>query len=245
MKKFLIMFFLISSTALSYGKEITTVFITGANRGLGFEYAKQYKAMGYKVIGTSRSLDKAEALKALGVKVVQLDVTDFRSIENLRKSLAGERIDILINNAGYFNRSDVSLDKVDFAILERTLSINTLGPLRVTQALIKNLEMGKNKTVINMSSKLGSISNSSGRWYAYRSSKAALNQVNKILSVEYKDKGFIFTVLHPGWVRTDMGGPRAKYSTKESVTKLIALIDKLTVRNSGKFYDLEGTTIPW
>ena len=245
MKRMLIMVFLISSTAIAYAKEMSTVVITGANRGIGFEYAKQYKAKGFNVIATARNPDKALELKALGVTVFQLDVTDPQSVKNLSRSLTGQPIDILINNAGYFNRSDVTLDKVDFDMFERTLVVNTLGPLRVIQALVKNLQKGDNKTVINISSGLGSISQSSGRWYAYRSSKTALNQINKILSVEYKQQGFIFTVIHPGWVRTDMGGSSATYSTEESVTKMMSLISRLTVRNSGKFYDLEGTTISW
>jgi NAD(P)-dependent dehydrogenase (short-subunit alcohol dehydrogenase family) len=245
MKKLLLISFLLSSTIISYAKEMTTVFITGANRGIGLEFAKQYKTEGFNVIGTARNPDKAIELKALGVTVMQLDVTDPQSVKDLSKALKGQSIDILINNAGFFDRRDVSLDKVDFDVFERTLSINTLGPLRVTQALIENLQKGKKKMVINVSSGLGSISKSSGRWYAYRSSKSALNQINKILSVEFKDQGFTFTVIHPGWVRTDLGGPGATYSTEESVSKMMKLITKLTIGNTGKFYDLEGATVPW
>ena len=225
--------------------EVQTVLITGANRGIGLEYARQFAAKGYKVIGTARNPSKAKDLKSSGAEVFQLDVTDANSVANLKASLKDRSIDILINNAGYFERSDVSLDKVNFETFERTLSINTIGPLRITQALIGNLEKGQRKTVISMSSGLGSIERSTGRWYAYRTSKTGLNQINKILSTEYKDKGFIFTVVHPGWVRTDMGGPNATFTPEQSVAGLIKVIEGLSAKDNGKFYDLKGNPVPW
>jgi NAD(P)-dependent dehydrogenase (short-subunit alcohol dehydrogenase family) len=222
-----------------------TVLITGANRGIGLEYARQFKAKGYTVIGTARSPANAEALNKVADRVEQLDVADPASVAALAERLDGTAIDILINNAGMFDRADVTLDKVDFAVLERTLAVNTLGPLRVTQALMPNLRAGSRKTVIGMSSGLGSIENSNGRWYAYRSSKTALNQINKILSQEFKDQGFIFTVVHPGWVRTDMGGENATYTPQESVAGLVKVIEGLGPEDSGRFYDFQGETIPW
>ena len=222
-----------------------TVFVTGANRGMGFEYAKQYKAQGYKVIATARKPERAEKLNALGVTVIQLDVTSTESVANMAKVVGEQPIDILINNAGYFDRVDVTLDKIDFDTFARTININTMGPLRVTQALIGNVLKSNEKKVINMSSGLGSISNSTGRWYAYRSSKTALNQVNKIMSEEYKDKGAIFVVVHPGWVRTDMGGVNATYSPEESISSLISEIAKLEQSDNGSFFDLKGKEISW
>ncbi len=222
-----------------------TVFVTGANRGMGFEYAKQYKAKGYDVIATARKPDKAEKLNALGVTVLQLDVTSADSVANMAEAVGDRAIDILINNAGYFDRADVTLDKVDFDTFARTLDINTMGPLRVTQALIDNVLKSKEKKVISMSSGLGSISNSTGRWYAYRSSKSALNQVNKILSEEYKESGAIFVVVHPGWVRTDMGGVNATYSPQESISSLISEIAQLDADDNGRFFDLKGKEISW
>jgi NAD(P)-dependent dehydrogenase (short-subunit alcohol dehydrogenase family) len=123
--------------------------------------------------------------------------------------------------------------------------VNTLGPLRVIQALLPNLRAGKRHTIVNMTSQLGSIEQSNGRWYAYRTSKAALNQVNKTLSAELAPEGFICVVLHPGWVRTDMGGAAATYTPQESVAGLIAVIDKLEPDDNGRFYDFKGTPIPW
>lgn len=222
-----------------------TVFVTGANRGMGLEYAKQYQAKGYNVIATARNPASADVLNALGVTVLQLDVTDAESVANMAKAVGDQPIDILVNNAGYFDRADVTLDKLDFDTFERTLAINTTGPLRVIQALIDNVLKSSEKKVVNMSSGLGSIANSNGRWYSYRSSKTALNQVNKILSEEFKSQGATFVVVHPGWVRTDMGGANATYSPQESITSLIAEIEKLTPKDTGRFFDLKGRKIDW
>jgi len=222
-----------------------TVLVTGANRGMGLEYVKQFKAKGYDVIGTARKLEQATELKKMDVTVVQLDVTDADSVAAMAKQLDGKVIDILINNAGYLNRSDSTLDTVDFDVMELTLAINTMGPLRVIKALMPNLQKGERKTVINVSSQLGSIENSRGGLYSYRASKTALNQINKILSEEYKDAGFIFTVVHPGWVQTDMGGPNATYTIEQSITNLLKVIEGLTAKDNGKFYDLNGKILPW
>ena len=240
---FIILIIIGSSTLVA--SEKSTVLITGANRGLGFEFAKQFQARGYDVIATARNTAKAVELKALGVRVLQLDVANQKSVDKLASVLKDTPLDILINNAGYFNRVDTSLDKVNFDILELTYAVNTLGPLRVTQALIGNLELGKSKTVISISSGLSSITNSKGQWYAYRSSKTALNQINKIMSEEFKNKGFIFTVLSPGWVKTDMGGPNANYTPQESIEGMLKVIDGLTTEDSGKFYDLKGKAVAW
>jgi NAD(P)-dependent dehydrogenase (short-subunit alcohol dehydrogenase family) len=230
---------------MTYAAETTTVLITGANRGIGLEYARQFAAKGYQVIGTARDPADAKELSEVADRVEQLDVTDPASVAGLAKRLDGNPIDILVNNAGVFDRGDVSLDKVDFQMMERTLAVNALGPLRVVQSLLPNLRKGKRKTIVSMSSQLGSIENSNGRWYAYRSSKAALNQINKTLSAELGAEGFVCVVLHPGWVRTDMGGPGATYSPEESVSGLVAVIEKLGPADNGRFYDFKGNPIPW
>ena len=230
---------------MTYAAESTTVLITGANRGIGLEYARQFAAKGYQVIGTARDPADAKELSEVADRVEQLDVTDPASVAGLAKRLDGNAIDILVNNAGVFDRGDVSLDKVDFQMMERTLAVNALGPLRVVQSLLPNLRKGKRKTIVSMSSQLGSIENSNGRWYAYRSSKAALNQLNKTLSAELAAEGFVCVVLHPGWVRTDMGGAGATYSPEESVSGLVAVIEKLGPTDNGRFYDFKGNPIPW
>jgi NAD(P)-dependent dehydrogenase (short-subunit alcohol dehydrogenase family) len=222
-----------------------TVLITGANRGIGLEYARQFAARGYTVIGTVRDPADAKELSAVADRVEQLDVTDAASVAALAQRLKGVPIDILVNNAGMFDRRDVTVDKVDFEMMEQTLAVNALGPLRVTQALMPNLRAGKRRTIVNMSSQLGSIGQSSGRWYAYRTSKAALNQITKTLGAELASEGFISVALHPGWVRTDMGGATATYSPQESVAGLISVIEKLGPSDNGHFYDFKGTSIPW
>ncbi len=222
-----------------------TVLITGANRGLGLEYAQQFSERGYTVIGTARNPDAATELAKVADRVEQLDVADPASVAALAERLDGVPIDILINNAGMFDRDDVTIDAVDFGTMEQTFAVNTFGPLRVTQALLPNLRAGKARLIISMSSQLGSIANSNGRWYAYRASKTALNQFNKIWSVELASEGFTCVVLHPGWVRTDMGGPNASYSPEESVTGLVNVIGALTPEDNGGFYDFQGNPIPW
>ena len=223
----------------------TTVLVTGANRGIGLEYARQFAAKGYEVIGTVRDPADAKELSAVADRVELLDVVDATSVAALARRLNGLPVDVLVNNAGMLGRVDVSVDKVDFAMMEQTLAVNTLGPLRVTQALLPNLRAGRRRVVVNMSSDLGSIELSDGRWYAYRASKAALNQVTRTLSAELAPEGFVCVVLHPGWVRTDMGGPSATYSAHESVAGLVAVIEKLGPADNGRFYDFKGTPIPW
>jgi len=231
--------------AMATAQTTPTVLITGANRGIGLEYARQFAGQGYAVIGTARDVSDAKELSAVADRVEQLDVTSATSVAALAKRLRGVAIDILINNAGVFDRKDVTVDTVDFDVMEQTLAVNTLGPLRVIKSLMPNLLAGERKIIVNMSSQLGSIENSNGRWYAYRTSKAALNQINKTLSVELAPEGFICVVLHPGWVRTDMGGQEASYSPQESVSGLIRVIGKLGPADNGRFYDFKGSPIPW
>lgn len=225
--------------------EPVTVLVTGANRGIGLEYARQFAAKGYRVIGTARDVSAVDELTATGAQVEALDVTDAASVAALAKRLDGVAIDILVNNAGMFDRSDSSLDKVDFAMMEQTFAVNTFGPLRVTQALVPNLRLGERKLIVNMSSHLGSIAHSTGGWYAYRSSKTALNQINKILSVELGKEGITAVVLHPGWVRTELGGMNATYGADESVRGLINVIEGLDADDNGRFYDFQGKPIDW
>lgn len=222
-----------------------TVLVTGANRGIGLEYARQFAERGYRVIGTAREPAKATELAAIADRVEALDVSDGGSVAALAARLDGEAIDILVNNAGVFDRSDVSIDKVDFAHMEQALAVNALGPLRMVQALLPNLRKGQRKQIVNMSSQLGSIAGSTGAWYAYRSSKAALNQITKTMSVELGKEGFVCVVVHPGWVRTDMGGAAATYSAEESVSGLVGLIEGLKAADNGRYFDFQGKTIRW
>jgi NAD(P)-dependent dehydrogenase (short-subunit alcohol dehydrogenase family) len=234
-----------SLAAPVWANDNPTVLVTGANRGLGLEFAKQLQAKGYKVIGTARSPERATELKATGARVEQLDVASQTSVEALATALQGVPIDILINNAGMASRADSSLDTLDFELMERTFQVNSLGPLRVTQALLPNLQAGKEKTIINISSRLGSIELSSGGLYSYRTSKTALNQINKLVSVELAPQGFTSIVMHPGWVKTDMGGADAPENIPESISGMLAVIESLTVDKTGKFYNFKGEELPW
>lgn len=232
------------STAAHAGDPLT-VLVTGANRGIGLEYARQFADKGYRVIGTARDPAKATDLAAVADRVEALDVSDAASVAALAARLDGEAIDILVNNAGVFDRGDVSIEKVDFAQMEQTFAVNTLGPLRVVQALLPNLRKGQRKLIVNMSSQLGSISGSTGTWYAYRSSKAALNQITKTMSAELGKEGFVCVVVHPGWVRTDMGGDRADIDAPTSVAGIRQVIASLDAARAGRFWMYDGSELPW
>jgi NAD(P)-dependent dehydrogenase (short-subunit alcohol dehydrogenase family) len=223
-----------------------TVLITGANRGLGLEFARQYAEAGWSVIGTARTPDKATELKALGVRVMQLDVADAGSVERLATDLADLPIDLLVNNAGIANRDGMSFESLGFDGVERVLSVNTIGPMRVTRALLPNLRLGRAKQIVSITSGLGSIEeNTSGGYYGYRESKAALNMFNRSLAAELGDEGFTCVVMSPGWVKTDMGGPDADLSPAESITGMRKVIAGLTPEDSGSFQRYDGTTMPW
>ncbi len=222
-----------------------TVLITGANRGIGLEFVKQYKQAGYRVIGTARKPEKASQLKTLGARVEQLDVTDPNSISTLANSLKDVQIDILVNNAGVRGDRSATLDTLDFDRIEQTFAVNAFGPIRVTQALYKNMQRSDIKKIIQISSIMGSIQNSRGGDYDYRASKTALNMLNKSLASELLSQGYISVVLHPGWVKTDLGGANARLTPTDSVTGMIKVIDRLEPKDNGHFYDYQGQEIPW
>ena len=222
-----------------------TVLITGANRGIGLELAKQYSAAGWKVIGTARNPASASELRDTGARILQLDVTDEASVAGLARDLGKQPIDLLINNAG-IQPLMWKLDDIDFDVFERALQVNTVGPVRVTRAVLSNLRTGKRKTIINVTTNLSSIAdNVSGGFYGYRESKAALNMFNKSLAAELGPEGFICIVLHPGWVRTDLGGPEAPLDVQDSVRGMIDVIDSLTLDDNGSFRTHDGNRMPW
>lgn len=221
-----------------------TVLITGANRGLGLEFARQLQAAGASVIGTARKPHEARDLKALGVRVEQLDVADDRSVAALAERLEGAAVDVLLNNAGIFP-TRAGFAKESVADARRAFEVNTLGPMRVTQALLPNLRAGERKLVMNMSSGLGSITNTRGGMAGYRMSKAALNMQTRVEAGDLRGEGFIFVAMSPGWVRTDMGGPNATLSPAESVRGMLAILAGLTAADSGRFFNYDGQELPW
>jgi NAD(P)-dependent dehydrogenase (short-subunit alcohol dehydrogenase family) len=226
-----------------------TVLITGANRGLGLEFSKQYHAAGWKVIATARQPDEAAELKALGegVSIVPLDVTKPESVAALAAMLAKQPIDLLINNAGQgVGLEPGSLGALKIDDFERVMQVNAIGPVRVTQALLPNLRKGSGKMIVGISSGLGSVEwNRSGGFYGYRESKAALQMFMRSLAAELKGEGFICIALIPGWVKTDMGGPDAPLTPQESVAGMRKVLDGLKPEDTGKFWSHDGTTVPW
>jgi len=222
-----------------------TVLVTGANRGIGLALARQFRSAGYSVIGTARNPEEAKELAALGARVEALDVADAASVRAFAERLKGQPIDILINNAGVSRRGE-TLESIDFDAVERTIAVNTIGPMRVTQALLPNLKLGSGKVIASISSRLASIElNASGGYYGYRESKSALNQFMRTLAAEFKGDGFICVALSPGWVRTDMGGSAAPLSPEESAAGLLKVISSLTPAQNGAFLGQDGAVLPW
>ncbi|WP_430437256.1 SDR family oxidoreductase [Oceanibaculum nanhaiense] len=223
-----------------------TVLITGANRGIGLEFTKQYAADGWKVIATARDPGKADELKAVpGVQVEALEVTDDASVAALAKKLAGTKIDVLLNNAGISGPRGFAIGEWDFKAWEEVLSVNAVAPLRVTQAFLPHVEASEKKQVVFISSRMASITLNGGGSAFYRSSKTALNMAVSCLALEVKDRGITCTVMHPGWVKTDMGGPGADITTNESVSGLRKVIGGLDISKTGKFFNYDGAEFPW
>jgi len=205
----------------------------------------QMRARGHQVIGTARKPEQAMELKETGARVVQLDVTDSNSIRAMAEQLKGQRIDLLINNAGMLGHNAQSFAETDFDQVIATFDVNSLGPMRVTQALLPNILAGSGKTVIQISSTMGSIANNSGGYYGYRASKAALNMLNSSLALELADRGITSVVIHPGWVQTRLGGENAAITVEDSVTGMMQVIAKLGPEDSGRFLDYQGEELPW
>jgi len=219
--------------------------VTGANRGLGLELCRQLKQAGAQVIGTARDPQGAIDLRALEIRVEALDVADAESVAAFAQRLGDTSVDLLINNAGVGGAGE-GISELDIDDAERKFQINSLGPIRVTQALMPHLRRGKGRKIAHVSSRMGSISdNGEGGYYGYRISKAALNMFNRSLAVELVGQGFVCVVLHPGWVRTRMGGSSAPQSPEASARGLLRIINRLRRQDTGRFIDYTGAEIPW
>jgi len=229
------------------------VLITGANRGIGLEFAKQYAEAGWRVFACCRRPAQAEALQALAAQqsdllsLHALDVAAFKHIDQLAAELGDQAIDLLINNAGVYPDSQRrGFGDVDYAAWMQAFQVNTMAPLKMTEAFVEAVARSQHKKIVNLTSKMGSIGdNTSGGAYLYRSSKAALNMVTKSLAMDLTSRGIVTAVLHPGWVHTDMGGPNALITTQQSVAGLRRVIEALTPESSGGFYAYDGKEIPW
>lgn len=219
--------------------------ITGANRGLGLEFARQLSARGDQVIATARNHEQAGRLKALPVRLETLDVADADSIAAFAGRLQGVAVDVLINNAGIGTAGE-GLAQLDFDEMARYFRVNSIGPLRMTQALFEHLSSGKHRRIVHVTSQMGSVAvNTSGGYYGYRASKTALNSLNRTLALELAPQRFTCVVIHPGWVQTEMGGDEAPLTPEESVAGMLRVIDGLTPDDNGRFLDYLGQEIAW
>lgn len=225
------------------------VLITGANRGIGLEFTKQYVQDGWNVLACCRNMLAATALQALAtshanIQVYSLDVADFAQIDALALQLKDEKIDVLINNAGVY--PDSNLTDADTSDWLDAFRINTIAPLKIAAAFTSHMSNSQLKKLATLSSKMGSLDdNTSGGSYIYRSTKAAVNMVMKSLSIDLKPTGIAVVTLHPGWVLTDMGGSNALIDTQTSVAGLRKVIANLNISNSGKFIAYDGKEIAW
>jgi len=223
-----------------------SVLITGANRGIGLALSTQYAEAGWQVIACCRDPKKADALARLeNVAVKMLDVSDATGISALAKSLKGQAIDVLINNAGIYGGRQSFAD-TDTNEWVQVMRVNCLAPLHVTAALVENVAMSKQRKVVAITSRMGSIGDKpGGDEYAYRASKAALNMTMTNAAAELTAKGIAVCVIHPGWVRTDMGGNAAPVSPEDSAAGIRKVIDQLDISKTGSFWDYRGALIPW
>lgn len=231
---------------------MSTVLITGANRGLGLEFCRQYAEAGWKVLACCRDPGRADALQALSARhpalsLHALDLARFKTIEVLSAELASEPLDILLNNAGVYGASESNrFGALDYDLWTEVFRINTEAPVKMAEAFLPQLERGSRKLIVALTSLMGSIAdNSSGGSIIYRSSKAALNAAMKSLSIDLRPLGIGVLLLHPGWVRTDMGGANAPTLPEESVSGLRRVIEGYTSNDSGKFLNFRGEALPW
>ena len=228
---------------------MTTVLVTGANRGLGYEFVKQYSENKFDVFACCRNVNEAKKLKELAetsnkIKVYELDVGNLKVIKSLSQQLKNEKIDVLINNAGIYRSSTVG--NINYDDWMESFKVNTIAPYQIVENFLEQIINSDLKKVVSITSKMGSIDdNTSGGSYIYRSSKTALNSMMRSLTHDLKNQGVATLTLHPGWVRTDMGGPGGWINSIESVQGMIKQIDKLTIDDSGKYLDYAGKTINW
>lgn len=228
---------------------MSTVFITGTNRGIGLEFTKQYTEAGWDVLACCRKPAAASELNALAakhanIKIFALDVSDFKQVDALARQLKDVAIDVLINNAGVYPSGGLTDDAVDNWLA--SFKVNSIAPLKIATAFTPHIAKSQLKKLVTLSSKMGSIvDNTSGGSYMYRSTKTAVNMVMKSLSIDLKPSGIAVATLHPGWVETDMGGPNALINTQTSVTGLRKVIDNLSLENTGKFIAYDGKEIGW
>jgi NAD(P)-dependent dehydrogenase (short-subunit alcohol dehydrogenase family) len=237
-----------------------TILITGANRGLGLEFARQYAADGWQVHACTRHPEAAPELAALAAAsgnrfaVHALDVADHAAIDALANRTAGAPIDVLLNNAGTMGRHSFAekgmtiqrFGESDYADWVEIMRINLFAPMKMAEAFVEHVAASAQKKIVTLTSIVGSIGqNTFGGLYAYRSSKAAANCVMRAMAMDLKKRGIVAVPMHPGWVRTDIGGPRAELDVVQSVSGVRRVIAGLTAESSGRFFQWDGREVPW
>ena len=228
-----------------------TILITGANRGIGLELTRQFAEDGWQVLACCRNPADAGQLQALGeqnpaIELHALDVTNYQQMAALADQMGHRPIDILLSNAGIYGSKGTGFGEVDAQEWRQVLEVNTIAPFMLVQTFVEQVTASQQKLVAVISSKVGSIAdNSSGGSYIYRSSKTAVNQVVKSLSIDLADRDISVISLHPGWVKTDMGGPNGEISTDESVVGLKSILQSAGPAQSGQFIEFNGSSIPW
>lgn len=228
-----------------------TVLITGANRGIGLEFVKQYTAAGWRVFATARSVESASDLQALkkanaNLSLLQLDIADEDSVQEFLSQFGAQSIDHLLHNAGIYQQGGESIDSVVGENILHHVQVNAVAPIILTQRLLPNLLTSQEKLVIVMSTKMSSIDdNSSGGCYSYRMSKTALNMGMKSVAVDLAGRDIKVLLLHPGWVKTEMGGPNGLITVQQSVTGLRQVIAEKGANAHGEFYTYDGKVVPW
>lgn len=236
---------------------MATVLVTGANRGLGLEFAKQYAADGWEVVATARTAARSEELREFakkyrGLTVHELDVSNEASIRDLAKGLKAKPIDVLIHNSGIYPRQGQKIGEIDYESWRAAFETNVFGPLRLTEALLENVASSERKQIAAVSTSMASlkaVQSSSvalaGTSYQYRSSKTALNMAMSILARELEPRGISVVMFDPGWVKTDMGGPHAQLTPEESIRGMRQVLSGDPKEISGKFLGHDGSIRPW
>ena len=219
---------------------MATILVTGCNRGIGLQLCKQFAERGEDVIGVCRSA--GTELTQLGIRVIPgIDVSKAESMPRLKEAVGNQHLDVLVNNAGIL-RGD-SLGELNYDDMVEQFQVNALGPLRVTETLLENLDNGSKVVIIT--SRVGSIEdNSSGGYYGYRASKTAVNMIGMNLKHDLQPRGIAVGLLHPGLVATDMTGGQG-VAPADSARNLIERIDSLDLQSSGGFWHAEGYPLPW
>jgi NAD(P)-dependent dehydrogenase (short-subunit alcohol dehydrogenase family) len=233
---------------------MSTIVITGANRGLGLEFTKQYAKAGWTVIATARDPKNGSELLALAasnknIQTAPLDITSDVSVAAFKKFIGERPVDILINNAGMYPTKGNKFGTVDYQAFLDTLNTNTLGPVRLTEALTENLATSEKKLVVVISSTMGSIATyaeeANDQAIQYRTSKTAVNMAVQVMAQALKPRGITVIAQCPGWVQTDMGGKNAQLTPEESISALRKIFERVTVAESGQFFGQHGRNVPW